>query len=61
MKTNVSPDEITAQYIRDAEGKPILAVVDIKQFEAMLEELEDKYDVEKAKRILKNVYKKLSN
>jgi len=53
MKTNLSPDTITPQYIVDEKGRRTGVILDIKLFEAMLEELEDIYDVAEAEKIIK--------
>ena len=51
MKTSVL-DTIAPQYIIDSKGKKTSVVLDLKTFMAMVEELEDLYDIVQAEKIL---------
>ncbi len=51
---------ISAQYIVDNKGKKTGVILDIKLFDALLEELEDLYDVANAERIIKKRGKRYS-
>ena len=45
-------DTIAPQYIIDSKGKKTSVVLDLKTFMAMVEELEDLYDIVQAEKIL---------
>ncbi len=40
------------RFLVDENGKPVAVQLDIKSYEALIEELEDFYDVKKAEKIL---------
>jgi hypothetical protein len=51
---------IKAQYIVDNKGNKTGVILDIKLFDALLEELEDLYDIADAERIIKKKGKRYS-
>lgn len=52
MKSSLSLDPLKAQYIVDKDGKKTGVILDIKMFNALLQELEDLYDITQAERII---------
>lgn len=51
MKSVLSTD-INTQYIVDKKGQKTGVILDIKLFQALLEELEDLYDITEAERVI---------
>jgi len=51
MKSS-TPDTIKANYIVDKQGKKTGVILDIKFFNALLEKLEDLYDIAEAEKVL---------
>ncbi len=58
MSSSVSVEDVKAQYIVDKDGKKTGVILDIKLFNALLQELEDLYDITEAERIIEKKGKK---
>ena len=49
---SVSLPDLKAQYIVDKKGQKTGVILDIKLFEALIEELEDLYDITQAEKVI---------
>jgi len=60
MKSSSCPDNIRTQYIVNKDGEKTGVILDIKLFNALLQELEDLYDIAQAEKIIEKKEKKYS-